>query len=108
MAQGLDGVVPGLANVVPLLFHRWWRALQQADSTAAHLHETAIRRFTDLYERIPGTAPYMQVFRSGLSLLGMDPGDPSGLRTSLDEPFQQRIREALAHADHLVSRSGEA
>lgn len=95
VAQDLDGVVPGLANLVPGLFHRWWAALGCADSGAARQHEAAVRRFTDLYAVVPGSAPYMQVFRSGLRLLGIDPGSPSGIESEIAGPIHERLREAL-------------
>ncbi|MDB5058647.1 MAG: Dihydrodipicolinate synthase [Chloroflexi bacterium] len=104
IAQGLDGVVPGLANVVPGLFHLWWNALRNGDAAAAQQHEEAIRRFTDLYATIPGTAPYMQVFRLGLRLLGIDPGNPSGIDITLADSVHREIQEALAHASRLVTQ----
>jgi 4-hydroxy-tetrahydrodipicolinate synthase len=106
VAQGLDGVVPGLANVVPRLFQLWWRALRQGDAAVAQGYEEGIRRFTDLYERIPGTAPYMQVFRYGLRMLGIEPGTPSGMESPLADPLQRRLQEAITLAAQLVAPTG--
>jgi dihydrodipicolinate synthase/N-acetylneuraminate lyase len=106
VAQDLDGVVPGLANAVPGLYHHWWSALRSGDAARAHQCEAAIRRLTDLYAVIPGTAPYMQVFRWALRLLGIDPGCPSGIDTPLAEPVSGRLAQALEGANQLVA--GEA
>jgi dihydrodipicolinate synthase/N-acetylneuraminate lyase len=103
IAQGLDGIVPGLANVVPGLFHLWWNALRRNAAAAAHEHETAIRQFTDLYAIVPGTAPYMQIFRSGLRLLDIDPGSPGGIENALADPVRHRLEEALAGVNRLVT-----
>ncbi len=102
VAQGLDGVVPGLSNVVPALYHLWWRALRQGDSAYAGRLEAAVRRLTSLYDAIPGSAPYMHLFRFGLHLRGIACGSPSGLHVPLDERVQEQLKTALDEADRLV------
>ena len=102
IAQGLDGVVPGLANVVPGLYHSWWKALQAGDTGTAQRAEAAIRRLTGLYEVIPGTAPHMHLYRYALRLRGIDAGDPSGMGFELDEEVKSRIGAALDAADELL------
>jgi 4-hydroxy-tetrahydrodipicolinate synthase len=101
-AQGLDGVVPGLANVVPGLFHKWWSALQTGDADRAAQFEEAIRQFTDLYALIPGSTPYMQVFRSGLRAIGIEPGSSNGIENTLADHVHRGLDEALAVAGRLA------
>ncbi len=102
VAQQIDGVVPGLANVIPRLYRQWWDTLESGDRAHAHDSEAGIHAFTDLYAAVPGAAPHMAVYRSGLRLLGIDPGSPCGIDASLPEHVQRQLEAALANATQLA------
>jgi dihydrodipicolinate synthase/N-acetylneuraminate lyase len=91
----LDGVVPGLANLVPGVYHRWWQALQQGDSTTAQACEQRILALIALYDQVPGAIPYLQITRCGLRLLGIDVGEACSPLNPLPATVEQLVKQTL-------------
>jgi dihydrodipicolinate synthase/N-acetylneuraminate lyase len=92
----LDGIVPGLANLVPDLYHGWWLALQRGDSAVAQTYKAKISALVALYEKVPSAVPYLPVVRFGLRAIGLDIGEPCSPLSPIPVPAQQLIEQTLS------------
>lgn len=91
----LDGIVPGLANLVPDLYHEWWLALQRGDSAGAQTYKAKIFALVALYNKVPSAVPYLAVVRFGLHAIGLDIGEPCSPLSPLPSATQQLIEQTL-------------
>jgi 4-hydroxy-tetrahydrodipicolinate synthase len=92
----LDGIVPGLANLVPDLYHEWWLALQRNDKVAAQVYKAKILALVALYEKVPGAVPYLPVVRFGLRAIGLDIGEACSPLSPIPASAQQLIEQTLS------------
>lgn len=91
----LDGIVPGLANLVPNLYHEWWLALQRGDSAVAQAYKAKILALVALYDKVPSAVPYLAVVRFGLRAIGLDIGEPCSPLSPIPSVTQQLIEKTL-------------
>lgn len=91
----LDGIVPGLSNLVPGLYHEWWQALRSGDRAVAQACQEKIFTLTALYEKASSAVPFLQVVRYGLRAIGLNIGEPCSPIGPLPISTQQLIERTL-------------
>ncbi|GHO62020.1 dihydrodipicolinate synthase family protein [Ktedonobacter sp. SOSP1-52] len=99
-AMRISGLVPGLANLVPSVYRKWQQALETGDRESTRTCSQTIIALSALYSEVESSAPYIQVFRYGLRLLGIEIGDAFSPLQPLSEESKHRIERVMR--DHHV------
>lgn len=102
VALGLEGAVPGLANLIPQVYSAWWRALRDGNRAVAEDCRATVASLVALYDHMPGHAPYIRILHYALSLVGIDVGMPGSALQPLTEPLQALVQRTLARLDIWV------
>jgi dihydrodipicolinate synthase/N-acetylneuraminate lyase len=103
VVSGLDGIVPGLANLVPGIYHEWRQALQRGDSATAQTCKAKISALVALYDKVPSAVPYLTVVRFGLRAIGLDIGEPCSPLSPIPASAQQLIEQTLGELNIKAS-----
>ncbi|NMP22271.1 dihydrodipicolinate synthase family protein [Sulfobacillus harzensis] len=89
------GIVPGLANVLPELYSRWWAALKNENLDETTEFRNHIRSMIECYAAGQGSVAYIQVLRVAMELIGVSVGDPLFPGSPAPRPLLELVRERL-------------
>jgi 4-hydroxy-tetrahydrodipicolinate synthase len=98
-ALGLEGAVPGLANLIPRTYSAWWRALRAGNRAVAEDCRATVAPLVALYDQVTGYAPYIRILHHALCLIGIEVGMPGAAPRPLTAPLQALVQRTLARLD---------